>query len=215
MKNKFFTYFVTLFILTQTFNVYAVKNAGDYLVNRIDTNNKNYPAYTAILNLLNEKNVKVIVETGVAKGDGNLVDEKGSTFIFADWASQNGASFYSVDVSSLVVETAKRATLIYGTKMHIVQSDPIEFLKKFDKMIDFLYIDNMNLDSNNIKFSYTSHLKKIVAAFPRLHDNSIVMVNNTDSSTASNLAIKFLIARGWVILHNDSQVILIPGNDNL
>jgi len=212
MKNALYACYMTLFFSFQAFHAEAAKTTESYLFNRIDLSDKKYPTFFSVLELLKEAKAKVIVETQTS---GNFAEEGESTIIFADWASQNGASFYSIGSSQSDVQVAKNSTLVFGTKIFVVCDDAIAFMRKFDKMIDFLYLNSSDYASGNLQASQAHYLKEIVAAYPKFHEDSIVMVEDTSADGVGNHALNFLIAKGWVILQSGYQVILVPDKDHL
>ena len=88
-------------------------------------------------------------------------------------------------------------------------------MKKFDKMIDFLYLNSSDFVSSSLQASQAHYLREIVAAYPKLHEDSIVIVEDTTNEGIGNHAVNFLIAKGWLILQSGYQIILIPSDVNL
>ena len=80
---------------------------------------------------------KVIVEIGTQRHGLSRTDDGQSTEIFAEW----GDEVWSVDTDPLALEKAKEAV---GEKVNFVQEDGVEFLKKFNKPINLLYLDGSN-----------------------------------------------------------------------
>lgn len=97
-----------------------------------------------------------------------------------------------------------------NSRIHFVCSDSIAFLQNFGKTIDFLYLDSYDFDFNNPLPSQYHHLYEIQAAYPKLSENSIVMIDDCDlpHGGKGKFAIEFLTERGWKILENRYQVIL-------
>jgi hypothetical protein len=77
--------------------------------------------------------------------------------------------------------------------------------------IDFLYLDSYDYEWNNPSPSQEHHLREIQAAFPRLHENSVVMIDDCalPQGGKGKLAIEYLKERGWKILLEQYQTILI------
>ena len=208
MKKTFFIFLITVCY----FNVYATESSS-YLINRIQMEDKRYLTLLGVLELLDQRNVKTLVETGTARdGDKNFVGDGGSTIIFADWASQNGALLYSVDIDPSAIENAKNVTKMYADHIQFVCDDSIKFLKKFENLIDFLYLDSFDFDFGNPSTSQKHHLKEIIAAYPKLHKTSIVMIDDCDLPQGGKgaLVIEYLTSRGWEVLQNGYQTIMLP-----
>lgn len=151
------------------------------------------------------------METGTARaGAQNFIGEGGSTIIFGDWATQNDAKRYSVDISPEAVFKARNAVRNYVNHVEIVWVDSILFLANFNQPIDFLYLDSYDFDFNNPFPSQHHHLLEIEAAYPQLHENSIVMIDDCGLPYGGKgkLIIPYLLERGWKIVFNGYQVIL-------
>ena len=211
VKKTFFLFLMTVHFLS----AYANKTTeySSYLMNRIQMDDKRYLTFVSILELLDQRNVKILVETGTARdGDKNFGGDGGSTIIFADWAAQNEALLYSVDISPSAIENAKNVTKIYADHIQLVCQDSIKFLNKFKKPIDFLYLDSFDFDFNNPSTSQIHHLREIIAAYPKLHKNSIVMIDDCDLPQGGKgaLVIEYLTSRGWEIFQNGYQIIMLP-----
>lgn len=150
-----------------------------YIYGRIENENKRYVTFLGALEILKDRNAKILHETGTARdGVRNFTYDGGSTIIFADWAYHNDAILYSVDINPGAVESAKEATQQYSTNSHVICEDSIKFLKEFNQPIDFLYLDSYDFDFNNPNPSQEHHLRELVAAYPKLHQQSIVMIDD-------------------------------------
>lgn len=163
------------------------------------------------LNLLTERKARILLETGTARyGAENFAGDGGSTIIFSEWAQNNQATLYSVDISQEYLTNAKEA-LDSRVATVFVESDSVEFLEKFDRSIDFLYLDSYDYEYGNVLPSQLHHLNEIVAAYPHLHEHSIVMVDDCDlpHGGKGKFVINFLIARGWKVIADKYQVILV------
>lgn len=204
--------FLTFLITVCYFNAYATTETSSYLINRIQMEDKRYLTLLSALELLDQRHVKILVETGTARdGDRNFVGDGGSTIIFADWATQNEALLYSVDIDPSAIENAKNVTTVYADHIQFVCDNSIKFLNKFEKQIDFLYLDSFDFDFGNPSTSQVHHLKEIIAAYPKLHKNSIVMIDDCDLPQGGKgaLVIEYLTARGWEIFQNGYQIIML------
>lgn len=93
----------------------------------------------------------------------------------------------------------------------LVCSDSVRYLKSFGKQIDFLYLDSFDYDFNNPSPSQRHHLREIIAAYPWLTKESIVMIDDCDLAGGGKgvLVISYLINRGWKIAMQGYQVIMV------
>lgn len=183
-----------------------------YLVARIPKTDKRYQTFVDALALMNARKAKVIVETGTARnGYENFLGDGGSTVIFAHWASEHGSEFYSVDIDKNNIATAKQAIGGNYPNAQFIISDSIEFLRCFDRTIDFLYLDSYDFEQDNPLPSQMHHLKEIQVAYPLLTENSVVMIDDCGlpHGGKGKLAIEFLLSQGWKIYREGYQVILV------
>jgi hypothetical protein len=99
----------------------------------------------------------------------------------------------------------------YMDHITFVESDSVQFLKEFDKEIDFLYLDSFDYEKENPLPSQEHHLKEIQVVYNKLKPESIVMIDDCDlpGGGKGRLAIDFLTARGWKVVFKSYQVILI------
>jgi len=188
------------------------EDANVYLFNRIPKDNPRYKTFALALQLMQEREVKTFVETGTARlGDKNFLGDGGSTIIFADWASQNNAEAYSVDIDLNALGNARAALGPLGAYMELIHSDSIDFLQTFNCPIDFLYLDSYDFDVNDPNPSQQHHLKEIIAAYPYLTEDSIVMIDDCDlpHGGKGTLVIEYLLDRGWEVIAEGYQVILV------
>lgn len=182
------------------------------LESRIPKNNKRFHTFALTLKLMKERDAKIIVETGTARcGDSNCSGDGCSTLIFGEWAKENQAILYSIDIDPKALSAAENALGFSRDYVHLIQSDSVQFLQSFDHPIDFLYLDSYGFQIDNPLPSQQHHLKEIVAAFPFLIEKSVVMIDDCDlpHGGKGKLVIEYLLERGWKIHSKGYQVILI------
>lgn len=182
------------------------------LNHRIFPNDKRFVTFQRVLNLMKERGVKTIVETGTARnGECNCAGDGCSTPIWGNWAKQNQATVYSVDIDPLAIHNSSLACSAYQDHMTFVSSDSVEFLANFNQPIDFLYLDSYDFDFSDPEPSQKHHLKEIIAAYPHLHKKSIIMIDDCDLPFGGKgkLVIDYLLDRGWKVILSAYQVILI------
>src|ERR1700733_5721014 len=114
MKHTLFPLFFFLCALMPLSDIRAhthVSTAERLLQNRVPSTDRRYPTLIKVLRLLEERNAKVLVETGTARaGTQGFEMDGSSTVIFGDWAYQHHSTLYSVDINPLAVKNAKRVT---------------------------------------------------------------------------------------------------------
>ncbi len=183
-----------------------------YLEGRLPSSNGRYETFKTALQLLSKRNVKTIVETGTARcGDTNFDGDGGSTILFGHWATAHQAKMYSVDISPRHLEIARAVTKPYWNNLELALDDSVHFLKHFNGTIDFLYLDSYDYDENNPLPPQEHALKEVLAAYDKLTDTSIIMIDdcNIPGGGKGKKAIEFLENVGWKRIVNRHQVILI------
>jgi hypothetical protein len=185
------------------------------LEDKIPEGDKRYHTFRYALDLMKERGARNLVETGTARfGKCNCAGDGCSTLVFAEWALENGAILYSVDINGDYLITAHAALGPLAESVELVQSDSIEFLKHFNHQIDFLYLDSYDYEIRHPRPSQQHHLNEIVAAYPWLTKDSIVMIDDCDLPRGGKgkLAIRYLLEKGWKMVANGYQVVLVQDN---
>jgi len=131
------------------------------------------------------------------------------------------AELISVDISEKACNIARKH-LNYTPQKNIICMDAIEYLKKRNHKIDLLYLDAWDA---NLKDSAEKHLEAYQAAKKNLHDQSIVLIDDTDVrwtddgfQPAENgidgkgrLLIPKMEQEGWNIIFTGRQTMLVMG----
>lgn len=170
-----------------------------------------------VLRLMDERNAKTLVETGVArmglaksKGDG------ASTIVFGLWANKNDAHLYSVDIDPEATKRAGEAVSEMGLSdsVTLVTSDSVAYLDEFTDTVDFLYLDSYDYHKTDTAIQTASqehHLKEIKAIEGCLHDDTIILIDDCDMPNGGKgkLVIERLTAQGWKVHMSEYQVILV------
>ncbi len=185
-----------------------------YLYGKITESDRRYKTFFIALELCEKRHACVLVETGTARhGDTNFEGDGGSTLIFGQWAKDHNAKLFTVDINPEALERAQLAATNAkaDTAIHFVQSDSIEFLKNFQGTIDFLYLDSYNFELNNPRPSQLHHLAEIRAAYPHLHKESIIMIDDCDlpHGGKGKYVIQYLKNQGWKVVCSGYQVIMV------
>lgn len=220
MMRLFSTIFFTAFLGMSSYcsclewdqaNSYMIGNQK-YLKDRLSNSDKRFTAFILALEMLQQRNSQILVETGTARGgDHNFIGDGGSTIIFGNWATEHDAILFSVDLDPLAILQAQAPTEAYKENIQFVCQDSIEYLKNFSQPIDFLYLDSFDFEIGNPIPSQQHHLKELEAAYPKLHKNSIVMIDDCalPDDGKGKLVIDYLLERGWKVAFNGYQVILV------
>lgn len=186
-----------------------------FLEGRIPTNERRYPTMLRAMQLMDERNAQVVVETGTSRGGTtNFEGDGGSTIIFGDWAYDRNRQFYSVDINPESVRGAKEALDPNNKNVTVVCQDSLEFLANFPHKIDFLYLDSFDYDLKNPTPSQEHHLKEVIAAYPHLTPQTVIMIDDCNAwylpgGGKGGKAIPYLVGQGWKVINNNYQVILV------
>lgn len=187
-----------------------------YLHGLIDWHDKRYTSFWIAMTVMKARGLKTIVETGTARnGRNNCGGDGCSTVVWSQYAQDNeGSEVYSVDISPEAVHESRVATEAYVNITTVVCSDSIFFLREFDKPIDLLYLDSYDFDWSDPRPSQEHHLKEIVSAYNKLHDNSVVIVDDCGLPHEGKcpLVELFLSQLGWRVLFKGYQLVMVTEN---
>lgn len=160
--------------------------------------------------LLLKSKPKIMIETGTMRslnwqGDGC------STVIWSDLAEYLDSKFYTVDISEENIDFALENT---SKPLIAVISDSIEFLKEFDKPIDFLYLDSFDLDTKDPFPAMEFNLMEFKAAEDKLHDKSIVLIDDShgtldNPSGKAGITAQYMLKSNWKCLYYGAQALFI------
>ena len=77
-----------------------------------------------------------------------------------------------------------------------------------------LYLDSYELDAKNPSPSQKHHLKEISAALPWITLNTVILIDDCDFPYRGKggMVIDFLEKRGWVIVAEEYQVLMVHGS---
>lgn len=213
MKSQFI-FIVVFFAYTVPASLYSEYPASHYLHGRMNPQARYLNRYSTMertLQLIQKHMVRTIIETGTSRSglDGFNTDGSAS-IIFGDWARDHDATMYSVDIDPQALTDAQWA-IGANKHVHLICQDSVAFLQDFSQQIDFLYLDSFDFDYDNPEPSQQHHLKEIIAAYPKLTAQSIVMIDDCGLLHGGKgaLVIPYLQERGWSIVAQSYQVILM------
>ena len=164
------------------------------------------------LQLMAERNVKTIVETGTSRILSNFEGDGCFTVIFGCYAKAIDAHLTSVDISQQNCDIARAQTESWKDHVDIVHSDSLPFLENWKHgPIDFLYLDSYDYESHNPDPSQQHHLREIQAVYDKLHSQTVVMIDDCRLIGGGKclLVRKFLLERGWKAILLDYQEIYV------
>lgn len=158
-----------------------------------------------------KRNLRTIVETGVARGKQKFLffskinwKDGMSTLIFSDYAKYIKGTLISCDINGKNVENAKKFTKRNEKFIKFVVDDSINFLSKLSKEIDFLYLDSLD---GQFKGASKHQLEEIKVAKQYLHKRSLVLLD--DKGDKTNLSINFMLKNGFKIINETREQVLL------
>lgn len=180
---------------------------------------KRRDTFLKTMELMNQFGAKIIVETGTSReGLKGAKSNGAATIVFGKWASANEAFMHSVDISEESVKNAQEEVdnqkLQDFVKIH--HSDSLAFLESFNQKVDLLYLDSYDY-SNDIEVQQKSqqhHLEEFKRIENQLHENTIVLIDDCDlpNGGKGKLVITYMLERGWKVLMDSYQVLLVREN---
>ena len=151
------------------------------------------------LSFLDKEHHNVFAETGTTRKNllnTSSVEERaadgGATVLLGDFCKTYGGEVWTCDIDAGNIENCKIATREYAdvTKYHV--GDSVDFLDKFGKDIDFLYLDSVDSHEPGAN---EHQLKEIQAAMKWLDKSSVILLDDLGAKT--QLSIPFLKANNW------------------
>jgi len=185
-------------------------------MNFLDKYNKKknirFKAFEKTLQLCVSRNLKVIVETGTARGKIKYFffrkyywKDGMSTPIFSEYAAHFDGKLHTCDISKENIENAKIFTKKFASNIKYYENDSVNFLKTFPEKIDLLYLDS--LDGHDPVKASKHQLEEIKVGLNKLHQKSLILLD--DKGLKTNLSINFLIKNNFrIIFETEYQVLL-------
>lgn len=125
------------------------------------------------------------------------------------WAN-TGVEVWSVDIDPKATKVTTDACRDFKN-VHVINCDAIEFLKKFDHQIDLLFLDAW--DAKPGTDYKEKHLLAYETAKKKLHDKSLILIDDTDDNDLKYPGKGFLlipqaIKDGYKIIFSGRQTLL-------
>ncbi len=115
-------------------------------------------------------------------------------------------------------KTAKNTVqLCFIVQFMVLLNDSLEFLKEFNKPVDYLYLDSYDYSKKDKGIQIRSqehHLKEFQTIENQLHDNSVVLIDDCrlPGGGKGKKVVEYMIKRDWVILLDKYQILLVKKN---
>jgi len=201
-----------------------------------------YYTFNKCMDLIQENNYNTIVELGTSRSfvDGafegcNCDDIKYwepynqskwdwsagfFTYVFGEFINGTKKILHTVDIISSHIERCKIITNQFKKNINYHVSSSNEFLKNFDKQIDFLYIDTGEFYPLESFAQYRLEEVKIIVERDLIRKGGIILIDDVRNLASkeqgeksdlgkSKYAISYLIINGFEVIMDEYQVILI------
>jgi len=172
--------------------------------------NVRYSSFEFTLLEAKKRNLKVIVETGVARGKKKFFffrkinwKDGMSTLIFSDFANLQNGHLHTCDIDKNNISAAKKFCKYNIKNISFYIDNSLNFLKNFKSNIDVLYLDSLD---GNLEGANEHQLNEIKAAENKIHDNSLVLLD--DKLSKCEHSIKYLKQKNYKVLFETDQQIL-------
>lgn len=173
--------------------------------------NIRFDSFKFALEEASKRNLKIIVETGVARGKKKFLffskinwKDGMSTLMFSEYAHFVKGHLYTCDINQKNINNAKKFTKRFKDKVTFYLDDSVLFLKNFDKKIDFLFLDSLDGQHPN---AAEHQLNEIKNSINRLHNKSLVLLD--DKGIKTNLSAKYMVNHGFKILNETNEQLLL------
>ena len=182
-----------------------------FLKNYDNPKNIRFKSFEFALLEANRRNHKILVETGVARGKIKFIFFRKinwldgmSTLLFSDYANFINGHVYSCDINKKNINNAKKFTKKNSNFITFIRDDSLNFLKNFEKKIDFLYLDSLDGQFANAS---EHQLNEIKLASKNLHQKSLVLLD--DKGIKTNLSIEYMINNNFKIINETKEQVLL------
>ena len=173
--------------------------------------NIRYKCFEYALNLADKRDLKVIVETGVARGKIKFFFIKKfnwkdgmSTLLFSEYAKYKNGHLYSCDIEKKNVKNAEFFCKKNKKYCSFYTDDSLNFLRNFEQKIEFLYLDSMD---GQLKGASEHQLKEFKTAEDKLAKNCLVLLD--DKGTKTNLSIDYMLSKNFKIINETENQVLL------
>jgi ADP-heptose:LPS heptosyltransferase len=151
-----------------------------------------------------------VVETGTIRAEEDWAGAGFFSYLAGAYLQRRGGVLHSVDISAGNCAFAREWTAVFGETVKVHQADSLAFLANFRESIDVLYLDSLDTTEPG----HAEHaLRELQAALPRLHQGSVVVVDDTPWRAGAwtgkgALLVPWLLQRGWVLGYGGYQAVL-------
>lgn len=165
-------------------------------------------SFDILLQECKKRELKNFVETGCIRADEDWGGAGFSTALFGRYCQLVGGHLTSFDLDERNCKYARSWCRQFAESVEIIQSRGDDGIRGYKEKIDVLYLDSLDTEHAGHQ---EENLKEFKAAEPKLHGNSVVIIDDTPSSTIGKgcLTVKYMLENGWRLLYGGYQVVLV------
>ena len=154
-------------------------------------------------------NSKIIVETGCLRQNEDWGAGM-STYIFGRICKEYDKYLFTVDNDPEHLDMAKVVTKEFAEYINYNLDNSINFLQKFTRPIDLLYLDSLDCpleEDADASIAQKHQLKELLSVYKLLTDHSVVLLddNNWKNGGKTLLTKRFLFENNWKCVLDDRQ----------
>ena len=172
--------------------------------------NIRFKSFEKALTIADQRDLKTIVETGVARGKIKFFFIKKfnwkdgmSTLLLSEYAKYKNGHLHACDIEKKNVDNAKYFSKKNKNFCSFYVDDSINFLKKFQNEINFLYLDSLD---GQMPGANEHQLAEFKAAEKYLSENCIILLDDKGSKT--KLSSNYMQKNGLKIINETDNQLL-------
>ena len=157
-----------------------------------------------------EKETYDIEVAGTHNFIANGVIVHNSTLFFGEYCKRYGGHLYTVDIDAAHMTTSKTLTAEYAPWITYAQEDSVGFLGRFDRPVDFLYLDALDCNPAGDSTPAQEHqVKEFQAAKHALGPDALILLDDNNFAAPSygktRLLKRVLPNEGWECIADRGQ----------
>ena len=156
-----------------------------------------------------------IVETGCIRNitEESKIGDGWSTVNWEYYCKKTNSKVFVVDINSQHIAQSK-SIIPESTFVEYIESDSVEYLKRFSGKIDLLYLDSYDYcgDMENIIKCHNHSLNEVKASFNKLNEKCFILIDdifNEQWDGKGKLSIPYLLDKGFQLVYFTSSQVLL------
>lgn len=159
------------------------------------------------------RNARTLVETGTTRTPDNWAGDGQSTFVLGAWCQRFKGRLWTCDLAPQAITTCRTITRAFKDHIEYNVGDSVEFLRKFDRPVDVLYLDSFDFPTTpdgDPNPSQDHAVKEAQAVLPRLHNQSIIIIDDCGlpHGGKGGKVVPFLMGEGWHVVGLGYQIVM-------